>query len=138
MADIDIRPFTESDEPGVIRLWVEVFKNNPPWNVPAEDIRRKLAVQRELFFVATVKDAMVGTAMAGYDGHRGWVYYLAVSPAHRRLGIGRALIQRVEQALAELGCNKLNLQVRSSNRGAVAFRGRGQEGSLRGPSGKLP
>jgi ribosomal protein S18 acetylase RimI-like enzyme len=105
----------------VAALWREVFPDAPPHNVPEEDIRRKLAVQQELFFVAEEGGEVVGTALAGYDGHRGWVYYVAVEPSRRRRGVGAALMARVEEGLRALGCPKLNLQVRSSNRQAVAF-----------------
>ncbi len=102
-------------------LWREVFADAPAHNVPEEDIRRKLAVQRDLFFVAEEGGEVVGTALAGYDGHRGWVYYVAVKPSRRRRGIGAALMARAEEELAAMGCPKLNLQVRASSREAVAF-----------------
>jgi len=121
---MNVRPFEESDGEAVAALWRDVFPDAPPWNDPGRDIERKLAVQRELFLVACESDRVLGTAMAGYDGHRGWVYYVAVSPAHRRRGIGAALMRSVEDALEERGCPKLNLQVRSSNRGVVEFYGR--------------
>ena len=117
----EIRPFLESDETAVAALWREVFPDAPPRNHPETDMERKLAVQRELFLVAVLGSDIVGTAMAGYDGHRGWVYYVAVSPVHRGQGIGTALMKRAEERLVGLGCPKLNLQVRSSNGGAVAF-----------------
>jgi ribosomal protein S18 acetylase RimI-like enzyme len=116
-----IRPYTASDEQAVAALWREVFPGAPAWNHPETDIRRKLAIQRELFLVATEGSELVGTAMAGYDGHRGWVYYVAVSPRHRRRGIGTALMTQVEEGLACLGCPKLNLQVRATNHEVVRF-----------------
>jgi ribosomal protein S18 acetylase RimI-like enzyme len=116
-----VRPFEERDTEAVAALWREVFPDAPPWNQPLRDIERKLAVQRDLFLVACESDEIVGTAMGGYDGHRGWVYCVAVSPGHRRRGIGAALMRTVEDALVERGCPKLNLQVRSSNRGVVDF-----------------
>ena len=118
---MEIRPYSESDDSGVVKLWREVFPDAPVWNDPETDIRRKLSLQREHFLVAALDSTIIGTAMAGYDGHRGWVYYVAVSPKHRRQGIGTALMNRVEQDLAQAGCPKLNLQVRSSNSQAVAF-----------------
>jgi ribosomal protein S18 acetylase RimI-like enzyme len=118
---VEIRPYEEKDEEAVAKLWREVFPGSPPWNVPEEDIKRKLQVQRGLFLVATINGEIVGTAMAGYDGHRGWVYYVAVDPARRRKGVGRALMERVERDLARLGCHKLNLQVRRNNEETVAF-----------------
>jgi len=118
---MNIRPFQPSDAEGVAALWREAFPNDPPHHAPALVIRQKLAVQPELFFVAEIGSMIVGTAMAGYDGHRGWLYKVAVSPRHQRQGIGRALIRQAEAALAALGCPKVNLQVRASNAGAVAF-----------------
>ena len=116
-----IRPYAEGDEEAAVALWRVVFPDAPARNDPRRDLRRKLAVQRELFLVAEEDGAAVGTAMAGYDGHRGWVYYVAVAPAYRRRGIGAALMRRVEEALKAVGCGKLNLQVRAGNDGAVAF-----------------
>jgi ribosomal protein S18 acetylase RimI-like enzyme len=118
---VKIRPYTAADEKAVAALWREVFPGSPAWNHPETDIQRKLAVQRELFFVATEGSELVGTAMAGYDGHRGWVYYVAVSPRHRRQGIGTALMTQVEDGLARVGCPKLNLQVRATNHEVVRF-----------------
>lgn len=116
-----IRPYTASDRQAVAALWREVYPDAPAHNHPETDIQRKLAVQRELFFVATEGPELVGTAMAGYDGHRGWVYYVVVSPRHRRQGIGTALMAQVEEGLAGLGCPKLNLQVRATNYEVVRF-----------------
>jgi ribosomal protein S18 acetylase RimI-like enzyme len=116
-----IRPYNESDEKAVAQLWREVFPDSSVWNIPEDDIRRKLAIQRELFLVAEIDAEIVGTAMAGYDGHRGWVYYVTVDPRQQRKGIGAALMRHVEQELVKIGCHKLNLQVRSSNQGVVAF-----------------
>ena len=116
-----IRPYRDSDKNAVVGLWNTVFPDNPPWNEPASNIQLKSSVQPELFFVAQLGDKVVGTAMAGFDGHRGWVYYLAVAPPHRRKGIGRALMQRAEKALAELGCPKINLQIRTGNDQALLF-----------------
>jgi ribosomal protein S18 acetylase RimI-like enzyme len=116
-----IRPYREADEAAVAALWREVFSDAPDWNAPERDIWRKLSVQRELFLVAEAEGAIVGTAMAGYDGHRGWVYYVAVAPRRRRRGLGAALMAAVEDGLRAMGCIKLNLQVRAANIGAVAF-----------------
>ena len=118
---LDIRPYCESDEAAVAQLWRRVFPDSPSWNHPETNIQRKLAVQRDLFLVAMQDSELVGTAMAGYDGHRGWVYYVAVSPEHRKRGVGTALMKSVEEKLAHLGCPKLNLQVRVSNHQVVAF-----------------
>ncbi len=119
--NLQIRPYLEKDQRGVAALWREVFPDNSPWNVPEKDIARKLNVQREHFLVAEKEGEIVGTAMAGFDGHRGWVYYVAVREKYRKQGIGRALMERVEKDLTAIGCTKLNLQVRSSNREVVEF-----------------
>ncbi|MDR6537228.1 GNAT family acetyltransferase [Variovorax soli] len=116
-----IRPFQPADEAGVIALW-QACGLTRPWNDPRRDIQRKLGEQPELFLVATGSDGvLLGSAMVGFDGHRGWVYYLAVSPDHRRMAIGRALMQEAERLLIERGCPKINLLVRSSNAEVVAF-----------------
>jgi ribosomal protein S18 acetylase RimI-like enzyme len=118
---MDIRPFRESDEADVIALWADVFAYPAAHNDPATVIRHKLAVQRELFFVAVLDGAVVGTVMGGYDGHRGWIYSLAVRPEVRRRGIGTALMRHVERELTRLGCPKVNLQVLASNVATVEF-----------------
>ena len=118
---MEIRVYSKDDEPAVVRLWREVFSGAPAWNDPATDIKRKMAIQSNLFFVAVIDSTVVGTAMSGYDGHRGWVYYVGVDPNHRRKGIGRALMERVERELAAIGCPKLNLQVRASDSEVIDF-----------------
>lgn len=117
---MQIRGYQDSDEASVVRLWTQCGLVKP-WNDPHKDIRRKLSVQPELFLVGVLDAGVVATIMAGYDGHRGWVNYLAVAEEHRRRGLGRMLMQRVERQLKELGCPKLNLQVRSSNSAVLAF-----------------
>jgi ribosomal protein S18 acetylase RimI-like enzyme len=121
MQAVDIRSFREADEDAVIALWKNVFAYDAPHNDPAQIIRHKLAVQRELFFVALVDGVLAGTVMGGYDGHRGWVYSLAVSPAFRRRGVGTKLVRHLERELAAWGCPKVNLQVLASNAPTVAF-----------------
>ena len=118
---MQIRVFRESDESAVIELWRAVSPCTAPHHDPATSIRKKLAVDPELFFVAEMDGAVVGTVMGGYDGHRGWIYSVAVRSAHRRQGIGTALMRRGEAALAERGCLKINLQVLTSNPAAVPF-----------------
>jgi hypothetical protein len=118
---MQIRVFDEADEPAVVALWKQVFAYPEPRNDPAAIIRRKLAAQRDLFFVAVADGKVAGTVMGGYDGHRGWIYSLAVDPAHQRQKLGTALIRHVEKALAERGCPKINLQVLPSNATAIGF-----------------
>src|SRR4051794_29941706 len=118
---IDIRPFLEADAPAVLALWHDVFAYTSPHNQPEASLRRKLAEQPELLFVALADGELVGTVMGGYDGHRGWIYSLAVRPDVRGRGIGTALMRHVEQAFAGRGCPKINLQIMPSNAQAVAF-----------------
>lgn len=115
-----IRPFEDSDEEPVIALWDRCGLLRP-WNDPHKDIARKKQFQRELFLVGVAGTEIVAATMAGYDGHRGWVYYFGVDPACQRRGYGRALMAEVERRLCELGCPKINLQVRQGNDGAIAF-----------------
>jgi ribosomal protein S18 acetylase RimI-like enzyme len=115
-----IRPFLDADEPAVVALW-HACGLTRPWNDPARDVDRKRAVQREWFLVGTLDERIVATAMAGYDGHRGWVFYVAVAPDARGRGFGRALMREVERLLREAGCPKLNLLVRDDNAQALGF-----------------
>ena len=115
-----IRAFELTDEPTVIDLWRQCDLIRPQ-NDPAKDVRRKLNVQSQMFLVAELENKIIGTVMAGYEGHRGWINYLAVSPQHRRQGIGTALMQEAERILRLEGCPKINLQVRSANRDVIEF-----------------
>lgn len=115
-----IRPFRADDTPQVVALW-QACGLTRPWNDPHKDIARKLQVQPELFLVVEEGGRVVASVMAGYEGHRGWVNYLAVVPEHRRVGLGARLMQEVEQRLLALGCPKINLMVRSANTEVVAF-----------------
>ncbi|MBW1821984.1 MAG: GNAT family acetyltransferase [Deltaproteobacteria bacterium] len=115
-----IRFFQVSDEPDVIDLW---YRCNlvVPQNDPKKDIEMKLRMQPELFFVGVISSRIVSTVMSGYDGHRGWIYYLAVDPDFQKNGIGRRMVEEVESKLRKLGCSKINLQVRNSNNSVIAF-----------------
>ncbi|MBM3368939.1 MAG: GNAT family acetyltransferase [Betaproteobacteria bacterium] len=117
---MEIRSYRAADEEAIIALW-EACGLTRPWNDPRKDIARKLTEQPELFLVGTVAGETVATAMAGYDGHRGWVYYLAVAPGHRRQAFGRTLMREVECLLLARGCPKINLQVRTNNAEVLAF-----------------
>lgn len=111
---LEIRAFDTADTEAVVSLWQETGLTRP-WNNPYQDIRRKLTVQPELFLVAVDEGGLVGSVMAGYDGHRGWLYYLASAPARRGQGIARRLVERVEELLIEMGCPKVQLMVRTEN-----------------------
>ena len=115
-----IRPFRLSDEAAVIDLWQRCDLTRP-WNDPYKDIQRKLKVQPELFLVGEIDGELVASAMASYEGHRGWVNYLAVSPQRRQQGLARQLMAYIEDQLLAMGCPKLSLQVRDTNRAALAF-----------------
>ena len=115
-----IRDFVPLDTASAITLW-DAFGLPRPWNDPQKDIDRKLAVDADLFLVGLDKGTVIGTAMGGYDGHRGWVNYLAVSPERRREGIGRALMEAVEKRIISKGCPKINIQVRETNKDVLTF-----------------
>ncbi|AOV16690.1 GNAT family acetyltransferase [Acidihalobacter aeolianus] len=117
---ITVRPYLASDEDAVVALW-DTCGLTRPWNDPRRDIARKQAEHPELFLVGERDGALIATAMAGYDGHRGWLNYLAVHPDHRRQGYGRVLVESIEHRLTAIGYPKLNLQVRSDNAEAVEF-----------------
>ena len=106
---------------GVRALWEEVFPNDPPWNRAELAIPAKLEVQPNLFLVAELDGAVIGTVMAGYDGHRGWLYTVATKPARQRTGVASALVREAERILRELGCTKVNLQIRAGNAAVTGF-----------------
>lgn len=120
MNDLHIRPFAPEDEAAVIALWQHCGLIRP-WNNPRLDIARKLQVNAELFLVGEREGRVVATVMGGYEGHRGWINYLAVAPDLQRHGLGRAMMAAVEARIRALGCPKINLQVRSDNSGVIAF-----------------
>ena len=115
-----IRPYQPGDEFAVVALWHECGLIRPQ-NDPHKDIARKMKVSPELFLVADIHGRIVGTVMAGYEGHRGWINYLAVNPALQRGGLGRRLMDDAERLLQAAGCPKINLQVRSDNAEVIAF-----------------
>ncbi len=120
MPELLIRPYQESYEDAVVRLWRECGLV-VPWNDPHKDIRRKLSIQRDMFLVGLVDDRIVAAVMAGYEGHRGWINYLAVSPNCQKKGLGRRMMDEAEAQLRKMGCPKINLQVRTSNTGVIDF-----------------
>ena len=119
--EFTIRPYLAADEDDVVALWRSTFTGDPPWNEPHDVIARKRSVQADLFLVGILGERVVGTVLAGFDGVRGWVHHLAVLSEFRRNGYASLLMDRAEAGLLELGCPKLNLQVRGSNAEVVAF-----------------
>ena len=117
---MEVRPFSIENEQAVITLWQKCGLVQP-CNIPHLDIQRKLKVNPELFLVGTMGVKIIATAMGGYEGHRGWVNYLAVDPAFRKKGFGRQLMAEIEKRLLALGCPKINLQVRMDNTSALEF-----------------
>ena len=112
--------FNQQFQDAVIDLWKRCNLTTPQ-NDPAEDIKRKLDFQPELLFVGLLDGKVVGSIMVGYEGHRGWINYLAVAPEHQRHGYGEKLVQKATEELKKIGCPKINLQVRRSNKEAIDF-----------------
>ena len=115
-----IRKFQKGDKASLISLWQIVFPDDPPHNEPSSVIDAKLDVD-DLIFIAESEGKLISACMAGYDGHRGWLYAVAVDPEHRRKGVGEKVVRHTLQALKELGCLKVNLQIRSTNTEVAAF-----------------
>jgi ribosomal protein S18 acetylase RimI-like enzyme len=115
-----IRPYAAEDETQIIELWNRCGLV-VPWNDPRRDIERKRMVNPELFLVGVLGERIVATVMVGYEGHRGWINYLAVAPECQRSGFGRRIMEAAEALLRERGCPKINLQVRTSNQAVIAF-----------------
>jgi GNAT superfamily N-acetyltransferase len=119
--DAQILPYEPRHFAGVDALWKSLFPDDPPRNSAETSVTDKMKFQPGLLFIAETGGTVVGTAMAGYDGHRGWLYAIAVHPEQQRKGIGAMLVLHAEAALGKLGCRKVNLQMRAENRQASAF-----------------
>jgi ribosomal protein S18 acetylase RimI-like enzyme len=117
---MEIRPFDLGDEEAVVLLWNRCGLVRPQ-NDPRKDIQRKLTVRPDLFLVGVIDGQVVATVMAGFEGHRGWLNYLAVDPPFQRRGLARELVTAAEARLRETGCPKINLQIRASNLGVIEF-----------------
>ena len=115
-----IRPFQTEDEASVVSLW-QLCELTVPWNNPYKDIARKLKVQPELFLVGMLDSLLIATVMGGYDGHRGWINYLAVHPDFQGQGYAQQVMKNVESEFRKRGCPKINLQIRSGNARVLAF-----------------
>jgi ribosomal protein S18 acetylase RimI-like enzyme len=109
-----------SDKDAVIQLWTQCGLVAPQ-NNPRRDIERKMKVNPEWFLVGEMDGQVVSTCMAGYEGHRGWINYLAIRPDLQKSGLGRQIMEYAENILLDAGCPKINLQVRSTNEKAVLF-----------------
>ncbi len=105
----------------VISLWNDVFGYEANHNSPELVIDKKLELNDGLFFIATDNQDVIGTVMAGYDGHRGWIYSIAVSPDHRKQGLGSELLSFAEEKLLNVGCMKINLQIMEGNETVEKF-----------------
>lgn len=120
MKNLIITQYNPKDQVEVINLW-QACGLIVPWNHPVYDIQRKYHHSAELFFVARKNEELVASCMAGYDGHRGSIYYLAVKPEYQRKSYATALVEHVETVLREQGCVKINLLVRKTNLDVVNF-----------------
>jgi ribosomal protein S18 acetylase RimI-like enzyme len=117
---VKIQPYASGDEKAVIELWRKCNLTRPQ-NNPKLDIERKLKVEPELFLVGLIDSKVVAAVIGGYDGHRGWIYYLGVDPAYQRKGLGRQMMEAIEKKIHGMGCPKINLQVRTDNLKAMKF-----------------
>lgn len=120
---MEIRNYESGDERGLVALWSACNLLNPK-NDPVKDIRRKLDSGNGWLLVGVENGTVVASVMAGYEGHRGWINYLAVSPDLRRRGYGERILKAAEANLKRAGCPKINLQVRRSNREVIGFYGK--------------
>lgn len=120
MDELTIRTYRVEDETAVIGLWQQCGLA-VPWNNPEADITRKYEDSPDLFFVGVVADSIVATCMAGYDGHRGWIYYLAVADSRQRQGFASTMMRHAETELLNRGCPKIDLMVRNTNESVIAF-----------------
>jgi ribosomal protein S18 acetylase RimI-like enzyme len=120
MNKLKIRTYQDSDEGQIIDLWFECGLT-VSWNNPKRDIERKIDDDPNLLLVCEIEGKIAGSCMAGYDGHRGWIYYLAVKPEYRKQGIASELIREAENRLLKIGCPKIDLMVRKSNENAISF-----------------
>jgi ribosomal protein S18 acetylase RimI-like enzyme len=117
---MNIKPYHTDNQQAVINLW-QTCNLVVAWNDPVKDIQRKMLVDPDLFLIGQLSEDIVATVMGGYEGHRGWINYLAVSPEHQRKGYARAMMQQVEVLIQQKGSPKINLQVRSNNIDVIQF-----------------
>jgi len=117
---LEIKQYLPEYESAVIELW-QKCELTRPWNNPKLDIERMIKVYPELFLVGFLDEIIITTVMGGYDGHRGWIYSLGVLPDYRHRGFGRMMMSAIEQRLVDIGCPKINIQVRADNTQALGF-----------------
>ncbi|MCF7833097.1 MAG: GNAT family acetyltransferase [Candidatus Marinimicrobia bacterium] len=115
-----IRIYQSKDEQQVIDLWIECGLT-VPWNDAKKDIQRKVNDSPDMFFVGEIEGEIVASCMAGYDGHRGWIYFLAVKPTYQKRGFAKSILQYSEEALLKIGCPKIELMVRNTNEKVISF-----------------
>ncbi|MHA7772885.1 GNAT family acetyltransferase [Roseibium sp. M-1] len=118
--DCTISTFEEKYRDDVVALWKKCGLVRP-WNDPDKDIDRKQKDRNGGFFVLLLGDRLIGSVMAGYDGHRGAIYYLCIDPQHQSEGLGQMMMAHCEAFLTELGCPKINLFVRRENEVVIRF-----------------
>ena len=117
---MNIRPYADADQTAVVALW-QACELTRPWNDPVKDIARKQGIQPEWFLVGEIDGTLIASVMFGYDGHRGWMNYLAVVPERQGQGHAKALIAQGEALLLAAGCPKISLMVRRSNTQVLGF-----------------
>ena len=117
---MQIQAYSDELREQLIDLWIAA-ELVVPQNNPDRDIQTKLDHSPDLLLVAMNSDELIGSIMLGYEGHRGWLNYLAVDPGHRGQGVGSRLVEAAIKKLTGLGCQKVNLQVRTSNAAAIKF-----------------
>ena len=118
---MEIRPFTKSDEPEVHALWNSVFPDETTFSDPDHPMQKNLHIHRHLFLVARSDSQLVGVIVGSYDGHHGWMHYLAVWPQYRRMGVATQLTKALEAELIHLGCDSLKLQVNAEHKDILDF-----------------
>jgi len=117
---IEIRHYQERDRQQLIELWSNIFDDVGPHNNPQYMLNSKLAMDDKIY-IASQEDEVIGAIISGYDGHRGWLYSLAVNKNFQRQGVGRQLVEFAVEKLNAAGCAKVNLQVRGDNKEVVVF-----------------
>ena len=110
-----IRPATRDDRSSIVQLWETVFPDDPPHNAPQKVFDAMLDVQEDMLLIALDGDTLIGTAFAGFDGHRGWLHKVAVLPHYQRRGVASELVRQATHKLRDIGCTKVNLQIRATN-----------------------